>query len=108
MGVVDVAGVESDVTASQLGGHAGPVEHTSSAGRVSATDWSSRVPRMSCSMRPRLRPGKQTAKLVVHVTGSKDAVSTAARTMCLRRQVSQNAINRRNLTTVRPNMAFID
>ena len=96
--MVDVARVESDVTAGKLRGDVGPVEHTSTSAATAAR--SSRVPRMCRAMRPRLRATEQTSELVVHVTGSKYVVSAAACAMRFRRQVSQNSIDGRNLTAV--------
>jgi len=103
--MVDVAGVERYVAAGQFRGDVRPVEHArgtcsdAAAAAASATArCRRRVPRMSSStVRPRLRAAEQTSELVVHVTGSKQAVSAASRAMSFRRKVPQNSIDRRNL-----------
>jgi len=96
--VVDVAGVESYVTAGEFRCHVGAVKHSGIAAAAAATAGSGRVPRMSCAMRPWLRAGEETAELVVHVTGSEDVRSSTASAMCLGRQVAQDAVDWRHLT----------
>ena len=91
MSPVDV--VESDVAASQFRCHVGPVKHAGTAATAGATARSGRVPWVSCSVCPRLRPPEQTTELVVYMTRRKDVVSAAASAMCLGRQVPQNAID---------------
>ena len=100
MGMVDWTRVEGEVTAGELRGNIGTVEHAGTG--ATAARRPGRVPRVSGggAVRPCLRAGEQSAELVVDVSGSEEAVRAgAARPVRLRRQVAQDAVDRRHLTT---------